>query len=195
MHDDTIFGRTDKGREELSTRRHGLEAGARALLQQVDGKRSVRELKQRFSTLMDTAAGLERLRQDGFVEHCAGPGADVRPAPDAVATNDSGRGSFAARLLGAVKSAAPRVADTATTATAATGDTGRALRQRRVQRALRMLGDLLGSEGDMLGLALETARTDEELLVALRQTEHVIQSVRGPAAAVNFRREIDQVAA
>lgn len=47
MNSQTVYLKSDKGRDELSTRRNGLPPRLRALLVQVDGQHSAQDLAER----------------------------------------------------------------------------------------------------------------------------------------------------
>ena len=53
--------RTADGRRELRDRTLGLDARHRALLQQADGRRSLAEIKQRLSSVMDVEQVVDEL--------------------------------------------------------------------------------------------------------------------------------------
>lgn len=55
------FERTPDGRRELRERSLGLEPRHRALLQQVDGNKSLADLKRRLSSLMDVEQVIDEL--------------------------------------------------------------------------------------------------------------------------------------
>lgn len=83
MNSQTVYAKSAKGREELSTRRDGLSPRLRALLVQVDGRHSAQDLAER-----NGGAGIyERLQQliDGAyivaAEAEAKPGYGVVPKP------------------------------------------------------------------------------------------------------------------
>lgn len=61
------FQKTDKGREEIATRRHGLSLRLRSILLLIDGKKSVEDLLRTYPGLGLTEALLADLEGQGFV--------------------------------------------------------------------------------------------------------------------------------
>jgi hypothetical protein len=78
MNPQTVYLKSVKGRDELSTRRDGLSPRLRALLVQVDGQHSVRDLAERNG---GGAEVYERLQQliDGAYIVAAEAGAGSAP--------------------------------------------------------------------------------------------------------------------
>lgn len=66
-----IFDKTDKGREEIATRKFHLAPKMRTLLVMIDGKQSVDELMQKIGGLGFTPESLNELMSDGFVHQVA----------------------------------------------------------------------------------------------------------------------------
>lgn len=80
----SIYCKTDKGKEEVSGRSHGLEGQARRLLIMIDGQRSSAELAV-YVRAGEFEGTLERLLAEGYVEAAgeADPGRVARaPAAD-----------------------------------------------------------------------------------------------------------------
>ena len=83
-----VLQKTDKGVEEIATRKHKLEQKLRTVLIVVNGKATGAELVKKFAQIGDVAPLLEQLLAGGFVQEAAGapPAAAPRaapPAPDA----------------------------------------------------------------------------------------------------------------
>lgn len=68
-----VLSKTDKGVEEIETRKHKLEAKLRTLLIVVNGKSTAAELLQNFAQRGDLTPLLERLLAEGFVREGAAP--------------------------------------------------------------------------------------------------------------------------
>jgi hypothetical protein len=66
MNPGSILVKTDKGAEEISTRKYKLDAKLRTMLIMVNGTASVADLQQKFAG-MDIAPQLAQLEKDGFV--------------------------------------------------------------------------------------------------------------------------------
>ena len=64
----TVFDKTDKGREEIATRKHQLAARLRTLLVMIDGKHSASELLQKVGSLGLTESSLAELLDGGFIQ-------------------------------------------------------------------------------------------------------------------------------
>ena len=76
---DLIFDKTDKGREEISTRKHHLAPRLRSLLVLVDGKHRTEDLLRKVAGLGLNEQALAELRENAFIEA-------VDTAPVAAAT-------------------------------------------------------------------------------------------------------------
>jgi len=80
MGPDSVLSKTDKGAEEIATRKYKLDAKLRALLIMVNGTASVAQLAQKFPG-MDIQQPLVQLEKDGYVRASAGAaagGGDIR---------------------------------------------------------------------------------------------------------------------
>lgn len=71
------FDKTDKGREEMATRKHALSSRLRTLLLLFDGKRTVPEVLQKVAGIGLTEQHITELMEMGFIQRCeiemAGP--------------------------------------------------------------------------------------------------------------------------
>lgn len=65
---DIIFDKTDKGREEIATRKHHLAPRLRSLLVLIDGKQSTENLLKKVSGLGLTEQALTELRESAFID-------------------------------------------------------------------------------------------------------------------------------
>lgn len=72
-----IFDKTDKGREEIATRKHQLPTRLRTLLVMVDGKQSDEELLKKVGGLGLNAESMAELLENGFIRLMA----QAEPAP------------------------------------------------------------------------------------------------------------------
>jgi len=72
---DMVFDKTDKGREEIATRKYQLSSRMRALLVLVDGKQSTQELLKKVSGIGLDEASIIDLQKNGFIR----PAADASP--------------------------------------------------------------------------------------------------------------------
>ncbi|TXI89900.1 MAG: hypothetical protein E6Q34_09850 [Burkholderiaceae bacterium] len=62
------FDKTDKGREEIATRKHQLPTRLRSLLVLIDGKQTDEMLLQKTESLGINHLSLQKLAQDGFIQ-------------------------------------------------------------------------------------------------------------------------------
>ncbi|MDB5763291.1 MAG: hypothetical protein JWQ21_2286 [Herminiimonas sp.] len=63
-----IFDKTDKGREEIATRKYRLAARLRTLLLVVDGKKNTQQLFEQFSTLGLDEKAINELLDEGYIQ-------------------------------------------------------------------------------------------------------------------------------
>ena len=76
MGPDSILAKTEKGAEEIATRKYKLDAKLRTLLIMVNGTTSVAQLAQKFAG-MDIQPQLAQLERDGYVKEGAGAAAST----------------------------------------------------------------------------------------------------------------------
>jgi hypothetical protein len=62
-----VYDKTEKGLEEIQTRKNNLQQRFRTLLIVVDGKKTRGGILKQFSTLEGAAAALDELEQKGFI--------------------------------------------------------------------------------------------------------------------------------
>ncbi len=102
MDIETIFFKTEKGKDEIEHRSCGLPFNQRRVLILVDGRSSVAQLKARSAGIPDLEEILEELQRQGLV-HAAGdgvpaPGASVDDAP--APRNGNAAAGVRERLIG-----------------------------------------------------------------------------------------------
>lgn len=66
-----IFDKTDKGREEIATRKHQLPTRLRTLLVMIDGKQNDEELLKKVAGLGLTQESISELLDNGFIQTAA----------------------------------------------------------------------------------------------------------------------------
>jgi len=81
MEPTLVLAKTDKGKEEISARTHGLPLPVRHTLILVDGKSTVAQLLQKGSMIPGIANALEALLREGFVRSVEGGAAPAAPPP------------------------------------------------------------------------------------------------------------------
>ena len=78
-----LFDKTDKGREEIATRKYHLAPRLRTLLLLIDGKHSVESLLKQVAGLGLSEQSLNELAAQGFIRAVAEPEAATPTAPTA----------------------------------------------------------------------------------------------------------------
>ncbi|HEV7929367.1 MAG TPA: hypothetical protein VGP12_04455 [Nitrosospira sp.] len=82
----SIYDKTDKGREEIATRKYHLATRMRTLLLLVDGKHKTADLMQKVTGMGLTEDNFTELVNDGFIHPIAtAPGAAAQASPHAPA--------------------------------------------------------------------------------------------------------------
>lgn len=76
-----VFDKTDKGREEIATRKYQLSPRLRSLLVMVDGKQSIDELLRKVGGLGLSRESLADLERDGFIQAAASAAPVQIPEP------------------------------------------------------------------------------------------------------------------
>jgi hypothetical protein len=82
-----IYDKTDKGREEIATRKYQVPPKLRTLLVMIDGRQSLESLLKNFAVLGMSKDNVDDLEQQGFIRLVSGgpeadePDADASPAP------------------------------------------------------------------------------------------------------------------
>lgn len=84
MDPTVVLAKTEKGREEIGARSHGLPQAVRHTLILVDGKSTVAQLLQKGSMIPGIADALETLLREGFVRSAEG-GAERATSPVGIA--------------------------------------------------------------------------------------------------------------
>ncbi len=166
------FRKTDKGAEELRSRRHGLSPRLRQLLILIDGKRDRSELA-RILPGPDLAEHLAQLERDGFVSRSGGTDTDgevPRETP-----SEAGPRPAAAP-------ATPDAAPADASAPIAAADSIEALRTRIV----RALIDTIGPHGDDLAIRIERAQSVDELRTLVPAALSLVEAFGGRAAIDRF---------
>ncbi|MEO7030857.1 MAG: hypothetical protein ABI351_05860 [Herbaspirillum sp.] len=83
----TIFDKTDKGREEIATRKYHLASRLRTLLVLIDGKNSGDDLLKKLAGMGLDETSVAELQRDGFI-HETGTG-NVQTSSAPAAANDA----------------------------------------------------------------------------------------------------------
>jgi hypothetical protein len=164
-----IFDKTDKGREEIATRKFQLAARMRSLLVLVDGKRSGEDLLDKMSGLGLDGENLAELLKDGYI--CVtGVALDAEAPPDAGA-------ALARPSLG--------IAETVRSP------------ERQLQTIRDFYADTIkshiGLRGYPLQLKVERARSLEDLYALRASYLEALFVAKGEELARSLRDQLDQL--
>ncbi|MES2047815.1 MAG: hypothetical protein V4447_05405 [Pseudomonadota bacterium] len=85
----TIYDKTDKGREELSTRKYQLAPRSRSLLVLVDGKQTVADLLKKIAGLGLNQQSIQDLLDQEFITVSQNVAQSAVPAPSAVPAQEA----------------------------------------------------------------------------------------------------------
>lgn len=75
--DNSIFDKTDKGREEIATRKYQLAPRLRTLLLLIDGKHAAGVLLQKYASVGLNEQSIAELMKDGFIQQVAASSASA----------------------------------------------------------------------------------------------------------------------
>ncbi|MDP3252046.1 MAG: hypothetical protein Q8M77_09070 [Hydrogenophaga sp.] len=162
MDKNTLFVKTDQGREALTSRPPGLGPRLRSLLIMVDGKRPVSDLDKLAGGEGSAAPLLEQLEAAGWVEQVQTGGAAAQPAF-----------SVTVPLTDAEPVALPPLPFS---------------EARRMM--VRFLNDQLGPMGEPLAMRVEACKTPVDLLTVLPRIRDGLSNLKGPATLQRFDQEL-----
>jgi hypothetical protein len=166
-----IYTRTEKGNEEVGTRRHALNARLNSVLFLVDGKRTRDEINALVERLGNPADSLDQLVEGGYVHLI-----ETRPTPARVAhsaTSDPSGGPVPSSVL--------------PTHSRADSDLQNALYQHLIAAAKKHLG----LRGFMFHLKIEKAVDLPELHALITPMSEAIAKSKGLATATSFIAEME----
>jgi hypothetical protein len=167
MDKQTVFVKTDQGRDALTSRPAGLGPRLRSLLIMVDGKRSVGDLDKLLGSDGAAAPLLEQLAAEGWIEGSAAP-----VAPPAVA---------------AVAPPAA-VAEGPATLPPPTADALPFPEARRL--VVRFINDQLGPMGETLAIKVEGCKSATELLAMLPRIRDGLRNFKNAATVAQFDQDV-----
>ncbi len=159
MDKNTVFSKTDAGREALASRPPALGPRLRSLLIMVDGKRRVEEFNQLLGG-DGAVALLEQLLQQGWID---APRA-AAPAPAAAATTASSPEGG---------STLPPVSEILPLADARKG-------------VVRFINDQLGPMGESLAMKVEGCKNAADLQAQLPRIREGLRNLKGAGAVQLF---------
>lgn len=158
----TIYRKTEKGQAEIATRQYKLVPRLRSALILIDGKRNDEELRKLIAVQAEET--LQALQDEGFIE------------VSSVTVDKSAAGKAAAVPVAAAPSASA-------------GPEVRPLDETR-RRAARWITERMGSQGDVVRIRIEVAKSAEDLQAALLAARNLIRDQLGAARALEFQDEI-----
>lgn len=199
-----IYDKTDKGREEIATRKWQLPSRMRSLLVLIDGKKSDADIVQKIGGLGLTLQSLEELQENEFIQRVS---VDAMPAPDDLdLTQEAANVTLESNTLGSIDALeesqtifepSPDQDD------AWNVDLDRLLddedeeeKESRVDMMKRYLSENikenLGIKGFFLQRKLQKTRTLDELHVFRQAYVSAILHSKGKDKAIELRDEFDQ---
>jgi hypothetical protein len=164
MDKNTLFVKTDQGREALTSRPPSLGPRLRSLLIMVDGKRPVVELDKLSGGEGSAAPLLEQLLAAGWVEPVQSAVIAAEPAVAAMAPVQAPE---------AEPSALPPLPFS---------------EARRMM--VRFINDQLGPMGEPLAMRVESCKTPVDLLTVLPRIRDGLSNLKGAATLQRFDQEL-----
>lgn len=179
MDKNTLFSKTDQGREALTSRPPGLGPRLRSLLIMVDGKRPVGEMDKLLGGEGSAAPLLEQLQASGWI-------AQVDAAGHPVLHVIEGAAPAAAPDQATVPAGLPSLAPAVDAAPApATLPFSEARRM-----VVRFINDQLGPMGEPLAMRVEACKTPADLQIALPRIRDGLKNFKNSATVQRFDEEL-----
>lgn len=148
MAESTIYARTEAGQAQAREKGQALDIRQRTLLMQIDGRKTVAELRRRVGMLLDVDASLRALLSGGLVR-AEGEAEDAPGVAKAVEVSDDW--------------------------------------QARRSRLLPVLHEILGPDGDSIGMRLENAKNSADYTRELERAVKFVEMAAGASAAARVR--------
>lgn len=161
MDKQTVFVKTDRGRDALVSRPAGLGPRLRSLLIMVDGRRSVGELGKMLGSEEAAQDLLEQLRTQGWVD-----AEEVAQVASAMAQAASAPASSGAPSAGALPFAEAR------------------------RLVVRFVNDQLGPMGEPLAMRVESCKNAGELAALLPRLRDGLLNFKNAATVSQFDQEV-----
>lgn len=170
----TVFDKTDKGREEIATRKYQLASRLRTLLVMIDGKHSADELLKKVSSLGLSEASLIELVENGFIQACT-----AEPVSEIV--------------LEAATTPEPTPATAASVATDSLLPEGQNQFQAIYHFYTQTIKSMIGLRGYALQLKVEKAGSIEDFRTLRQPYLEAVLKAKGDEAARSLRQRLDQL--
>jgi hypothetical protein len=206
-----IYDKTEKGREEIATRKYHVAAKLRTLLVLIDGRHSLGELMSKISPLgLDEEAVNELLDQQYIVLVSGGPAANEEEGPgDNAPARLPASAAARARLVARNRAAAAMAAHAkdhtheAETAQAAEELVHAAVQEDMDSKSQQLqalaaffnqtIKSTLGLRGLMLQLKAEKAATMEEFAALRLPYLEAVYKAKGRELTISLRDRLDQL--
>lgn len=176
MDKNTLFAKTDQGREALTSRPPNLGPRLRSLLIMVDGKRPVGEIDKLLGGEGSAAPLLEQLQAAGWVAQVDAAGYPVLHAIEGAAPDQA-----------TVPAGLSRPAPVADTAPAPLTTLPFSEARRLV---VRFINDQLGPMGEPLAMRIEACKTPADLQIALPRIRDGLKNFKNSATVQRFDEEL-----
>jgi hypothetical protein len=180
MDKNTLFAKTDQGREALTNRPPNLGPRLRSLLIMVDGKRPVGEMDKLSGGEGSAAPLLEQLQAAGWIAQVDAAGHPVLHAIGGAAT-------AAAPDPVAVPAGLSGLAPAADAAPAPVSALPFSEARRMV---VRFINDQLGPMGEPLAMRIEACKTPADLQAALPRIRDGLKNFKNSATVQRFDEEL-----
>jgi hypothetical protein len=179
MDKNTLFAKTDLGREALTSRPPNLGPRLRSLLIMVDGKRPVADMDKLSGGEGSAAPLLEQLLEAGWIVQVDAAGRPVlQPMGGEAAASSHDQATVPAGLSAPVPLAdAPALVHTLPFSEA-----------RRL--VVRFINDQLGPMGEPLAMRVEACKTPADLQIALPRIRDGLKNFKNSATVQRFDEEL-----
>jgi hypothetical protein len=196
-----IFDKTDKGRDEIATRKHHLAPRLRTMLLLIDGKSTVEQVLQKVAGLGLDMAGITGLLEQAMIVEIASAAQSPAPSVDPVAAAPLGS---AAVTLPEPVSEAPAVPVTAAAPVAPTSGTATSAQPAPVvdtqfQSVYNFFNETIkktiGLRGFALQLKVERASTLDDFRALRDSYIAAVKNAHGPEVARDLGDRLDALLA
>ncbi|MDQ1832099.1 hypothetical protein [Massilia scottii] len=199
-----VYDKTDKGREEISTRKNQLSSRLRTILVMIDGRHSLEDLLRNFAGVGVTADSVKELLQEGYIFLASGE----EPAAAAPKLPASARARQVARRVAGAEGAhhddvhddgpapLPAVAS-------AEAPSAQALAESQLDDATRFrhlydfynqtIKSTIGLRGIMLQLKVEKCNNVDDFRALRLQYLEAVLKAKGSEMARSLRGRLDEL--
>jgi len=187
-----VFDKTEKGREEIATRKYHLSPRVRSLLVMIDGKQSADELLKKVAGIGLNEQAIVDLLQDGFIKETAASAAAVAAIP-IIATASSteiGPDIPAPAVPGAGSPATVPVSSPASQALLPEGQTQFEAIYRFYNETIK---STIGLRGYALQLKVEKAASIEDFRLLRKPYLEAVEKAKGQEMARSLRDRLDKL--